>query len=428
MVRKGFELLHEHLSHSTKHELTQGFEEVFPTGEKDASPLVKSVIGVLPTGAKNIAGTVSANDFVNSKSLFISFKPVPIPRTGIDRTAGIFYLPNATGADLAVPSDTTRFTVGGTLSIRNEGSNPGSNVHRIIRSRGVFTHINIAYQGPLQTATGSLYMFLPQDGAIRLADPNDSSLSFSNIFGESDNFGATSTDIINRGDIYQRGKKSILTLAKLAELGSISIVIYNEREADYIFQRSSDFYSDVLEENPDYFVNSRLNVVNFAMWCDSTTLADRVRVVVTQHHDVVYNNSASSTLQGNPGTQHQYVPPNHIGVVPEIINSTHFVYPHTEAGSQMRAAHALQATADMARGQAMEIGTLTTEEEMDVGHPSFSNVPNALYNAWSTEKSDNEYYAEAGSVQPEVAAAAAPFVEPAITAHALYKFIRTSNK
>jgi len=425
-VRKGFELLHQHLSHSTKHEVTAGLEEVFPSGEKDAQPLLKSVIGVLPCGAKNIAGTISANDFINSKSVFLSFKPLPLPRTAVARTAGHFYLPNAVNSDLAVPS-AAQFTLAGTMSCSPTGTNSGGTVHRILRSRGVYSHINISYQGPLQTATGSLYMYIPQDGAIRLADPNDSTLSFTNIFGESDGFNSLSTSVINTGIGYEKGKKSIITLAKLAELGSISIVVYNERDEDYIFRKGDDIPQDILNENPTYFATSLTDVVNFAMWCDSTTLADRIRVVVTQHYDVVYNTSATFNETFHHGHRPQYVPPNHVNMIPEIVNSTQFVIPHHEAGTQMRAAHALQTVRDMAQGQAMDIGTLSTEEEMDVGHPSFGSVKKAVKAAWNTEQIDNEYYGAAVAGQPEVAAYAAPVVEPAIAAHAVYNFFRTNK-
>jgi len=425
MVQVGFKKLYEHLSHSMKHELTHGIHAVFPTGERDAVPVVKSAIGVFPVGSKRVAGVFSANDFVNSKPVFLGFKPIPFPRATSLRVVGQFYSPNNTDADGEIPSN-VKFNLAGTLCTSVEGGNPTNLTNRFIRTRGVFSHYNLAYQGPLSTATGSLYIYIPQDGALNVNDTSDLSMNFQGIFGESDILQPATGSLANSGAYSEKGKKYIITLAKLAELGSISFTIYNERVQDYIFQEPIDSPADILLENPNS-VSSLSGVVNFMFYCDSTTNADRVRVVASQHHDVVYSHTANVSIGLNDRNLQQYVPPNHINMIPEIVNSTHCVIPHHESGSLQRQAHALHTAASMAQGQAMDIGTLSTEEEMDVGHPSFGSVKKAAKAAWNTEQTDNEYYGAVVAGQPEVAAYAAPVVEPAIAAHAVYNFFRTNK-
>jgi len=417
MVKEGYQLLHRHLQYSTGHDLIQEAAAVFPTGEPNLEPLTRSVLGILPVGARS---TSIANDFTNSKTALVVYKPTSLPANGGTRRAFDFMVPITNGGDLLRPHDTTGYSTAATGQYQFPTNNPGNNTSSaVVRSRGVFTHISFAYQGPLQTATGSLYLAIPPQGLYSHLQTSEL-VTFNSIFGESD-VGLLGID--NTNAHTKKPKTMIITLAKLAELGSISFTIYNELETDYVLKECRDLPDDPLYEH----VGTQ-NPASFAVlmgWCDSSTLSDRVRIHVSHHFDIEYNTIGSYPDSRN-GTR-AHVAPNHLGIIPEIINSANTVIPPHPAGSLQRQAHAAQVWTSMARGQAMDIGTLSTEQELDVGHPSFGSVKKAVKAAWNTEQTDNEYYGAVVAGQPEVAAYAAPVVEPAIAAHAIYNFFRTNK-
>jgi len=417
MVKDGYELLHKHLHYATGHDLIQENAAVFPTGEPNLEPLTRSVLGVLPVGARS---TGAANDFVNSKTAFVVYKPTPLPANASTRRAFDFFVPTLNGGDSLRPHDTSVYSTAATGQYQFNVNNPGNNTtSQVVRSRGVFTHVSFAYQGPLQTATGSLYLAIPPQGLYSYLQTSEV-VSFNSIFGEND---TTLLGVDNTNLHTKKPKTAIITLAKLAEVGSISFVIYNELETDYILKECRDLPDDTLYEHVGTQPPSSFAVL--MGWCDSTTLSDRVRIHVSHHFDIEYNTIGSYSDARN-GTR-AHVPPNHLNVIPEIINSANTVIPSHPGGSVQRQAHAAQVWASMARGQTMDIGTLSTEEEMDVGHPSFGSVKKAVKAAWNTEQTDNEYYGAVVAGQPEVAAYAAPVVEPAIAAHAVYNFFRTNK-
>jgi len=415
-VRRGFENLKTHVDYALAHDHAPEKAKVFPTGEAGLEPFTRSVQAVLAVGCNN---SDIANIYLNSKTCFVTYKPVPLPATATNRRALQFYTPNATGGDSSYPGGPILVSKGiaGYTGFTN---NPSGASSFVAKSRGVFTHITLAFQGQLSTATGSLYIHIPEDGLYNTKTLQEvGHMTFESVFGESDN----SVPISNTNGSHARSKKFTITLAKLAELGSISFVIYNENVIDYVLQRSVDLPEDTLSEDTNN--STRTESVNFMCWCDSTTATDRVRVQVSHHFDVLWNSSATSFGFSSRGAA-PHLPPDHLAHLPEIINSTHFVIPPTDVGATMRQVHAHAQVASMA-GEQMQIGTLSTEEEMDVGHPSFGSVKKALKAAWNTEQTDNEYYGAVVAGQPEVAAYAAPVVEPAIAAHAIYNFFRTNK-
>jgi len=420
MVRNGYDLLSKHLDYALSHDYSFERATVFPSGEAELTPYSRSVTAVLPIGC-NSAG--AANVFPNSKTCFLTYKPVPFPATAISRRALQFYQPTADGQDILVPGS-VNFPSRGLGNYSFTANNPAGTSSQVAKSRGVFTHITLAYQGQLSTATGSLYINIPQDGVFGTAFSSENSgMDFDSIFGESD-IHPPGTIVSNQGVSHGRNKKYMITVAKLAELGSITFVIFNSLEADYILQKCQDTPTDILNENIG--PSSTLEYVNFICFSDSTSLNDRLRVTVAHHFDIVYNNSYTTYHVPSHVTA-PHIAPNHLHHVPEIINSQHISIPPTEYGASVRRQHAAEQVAHMAQGQVMEIGTLTNEEEFDVGHPSFGSVKKAAKAAWNTEQTDNEYYGAVVAGQPEVAAYAAPVVEPAIAAHAIYNFFRTNK-
>jgi hypothetical protein len=419
MVRDGFQFLHDHLSYSLAHEIVPEKAVPFPTGDENLDPLTRSVMIVVPCGSKS---TGLANDYINAKPGFIVFKPVPLPVSTVTRPVITFYAPNQVGGD-SYPPTSAYFTAIGTGGTTFTTVNPSGASYNTLRSRGVFTHVTIAYQGQLQSCTGSLYLHFPPQGGFTSASTADSSgYCFQQVFGEVDSITNPSTQITDNNNVsYPREKKYIITLAKLAELGSISFVIYNELASDYVLQEPTDTPLDIWNQNIGN--QSTVGYVNMMGWCDSTTVTDRLRIHVNHHYDVVYSPNNSTTgfhQRGGP----RHIAPNHLSHIPDIVNSVHTVLSPDANGATQRVAHAVNQVLSMAQGQSMDIGN---EEELDVGHPSFSNFVPAVKQFYATESADNEYYGAAVSVQPE-AAAAAPFVEPLFTAHALFDAIVTANR
>jgi hypothetical protein len=158
------------------------------------------------------------------------------------------------------------------------------------------------------------------------------------------------------------------------------------------------------------------------MFCDSPSVNDRLRITVTHHLENIPN--PTGALQGRPGLGQPFVPYTPHANVDDLRTVGNEMLRQNLKQTQSSVKSTLHTHAAQ---QQMEIGTLSTEEEMDVGHPSFGSVKKAVKAAWNTEQTDNEYYGAVVAGQPEVAAYAAPVVEPAIAAHAIYNFFRTNK-
>jgi len=423
MVRDGYSHLSRHLSYALQPQLNQEHATVFPSGEEELQPLTRSVMSVLPVGNMQ---TGVANTYNNSKTCFVTYKPVPLPNGAITRRALDFCAPAAANTDDITPTT-------GTLGIVGSGSyqgftnNPSGTSPFVRKSRGVFTHVYIAYQGQLQSATGSLYIYIPPEGLFSpTVTTGHGGITFNRVFGETDT--QVGSGFSNNNPNHPRHKKYTITLAKLAEVGHISFVIYNENSLDYVLQDCIDSPGDILNENVG---NTTLdNYVNFICWCDSTTTTDRIRVHVNHHFDVIYNSAVTGFEVYHKTRSH--IPPNHLSSVPNIVNSHHMVFDPTDAGAAMRLAHAMGTVSSMSQGQAMDqtgTGDVLLQgfsgSEMNVGKPSFSSVPRAAQAAWHTMENDEIQYGLAVAGEPALATLA-PVVEPAIAGHGIYQFFKTN--
>jgi hypothetical protein len=412
LVKKGHEILRKHVSCATAHEVREDHAEVLPTGENTA-PVIMRSIATLQPGAKADA---SVNNFLNGKSCFVGYKPRPWALNAATQVVGSFLAPtvaNGSTGDSYNPFNATYFTEIGTMGIQTLGAT-ASNQYTRLRSRGVYSHYTVSYTGPLQTCQGSAYIWFPPHDAYQTTVSTDNSFSFNSVFGDQDMGLAAFTN----NSAANSNRTKIITLAKLAELGQISFVVYNELKVDQVLVKPTDTIYDNLDEvtNTTSGGVAISRIPNFVIWFDSQTLADRVRICHTQQFDVEYNDGA---LFGgiNPKTDPHHPHP-HIWTIPTTINA---ISRNIGLSPNMAQQRQELATANVdhmyGKGQPMDRRTLSKEQEMDVGHPSFSNLPKAYEAFKNTEVRDNEIAAPFTEVAPEIAA---PFVEPFIAIHSLW--------
>lgn len=406
---------------------------IFPDGKGEPEAEVYKAQMNWPVGLNGLA-TPTANAYSNAKSVCAVFRANLRPSTAVSRRMANWYAPITANGDSGNCFNGTNYTLSGIASGPVFGSNNAATGPVCLGSRGVFTHIHLSYTGQLQSANGSLYIYIPNTRHISSnGSTSDTTFTFNSIFGESDQIVPLTTTITNSGAYGDDKITHVISLAELAtKPNGLSFTIMNELAIDEIFREPQDQVTDVLDET----INSveLQNFVACLLFCDSQSGTDRIRICVSHGIENIYNpGNASISLKSSV----PYKPDIHAASVRKVGNDLLRERPTVPKSSIKKVLHthvndmeveALSGAAAHVQ-QPVQTGNYTDDEEDEFSvHASFTRLPKALKAFKDTEMTDNEFIAPIAEAQPELAAMTAPFVEPIIAAHAFYNAIRANNK